>query len=108
MAYKKQEEFSKNDVEFSALARALSHPARLSILRILLSGEVHTCGDIVKVLPIAQPTVSQHLKELRLVGLIKYEIQPPRVLYSINRQRFQKLEKMWGKVFITGETAGFE
>ncbi len=107
MAYKKQEEFGKNDVEFAALARALSHPARLAILRILLTGEVHTCGDIVKVLPIAQPTVSQHLKELRLVGLIKYEVQPPRVLYSINRQRFVKMEKMWNKIFQSKE-AGFE
>ncbi len=99
MAYKKQEDFSKSDVEFSALARALSHPARLTILRILLANDYQTCGDIVKELPIAQPTVSQHLKELRSVGLIQYEVQPPRVLYSINKQRFLKAEKMWGKIF---------
>lgn len=100
MAYKKQEDFSKADIEFATIARALSHPARISILRLLLNRETFSCGDIVKVLPIAQPTVSQHLKELRNIGFIKYEVQPPRVLYSLNVTKFQRAEKIWRRLFI--------
>jgi DNA-binding transcriptional ArsR family regulator len=103
MAYKRQDDFSKSDVEFSGYAKALSHPARVSILRLLSSRNSYSCGDIVKVMPMAQPTVSQHLKELRLAGLIKYEIKPPRVIYSLNVKKFQRAEKLWLKNFFSSE-----
>ena len=103
MAYRRQEDFSKSDIEFAGYARALSHPARVAILRVLSTRDSFSCGDIVKVMSMAQPTVSQHLKELRLVGLIKYEIKPPRVIYSLNVKKFQRAEKLWLKNFATGE-----
>jgi DNA-binding transcriptional ArsR family regulator len=103
MAYRRQDDFSKSDIEFSGYAKALSHPARVAILRLLSTRDTMSCGDMVKVLPMAQPTVSQHLKELRLVGLIRYEIQPPRVFYSLNVKKFQRAEKLWLKNFSSGE-----
>ncbi|MDR3184891.1 MAG: metalloregulator ArsR/SmtB family transcription factor [Prevotellaceae bacterium] len=99
MAYRKQDEFSKSDIEFASYAKALSHPARVAILRLLSTHESLSCGEIVKMLRMAQPTVSQHLKELRLVGLIRYEIIPPRVIYTLNVKKSQRAEKLWLKNF---------
>jgi DNA-binding transcriptional ArsR family regulator len=103
MAYRRQDDFSKSDVEFAGYARALSHPARIAILRLLSSRDSFSCGDIVKVLPMAQPTVSQHLKELRLIGLIRYEIKPPRVIYTLNVKKFQRAERLWLKNFASDD-----
>ena len=103
MAYRRQDDFSKSDVEFAGYARALSHPARIAILRLLSTRNSYSCGDIVKVLPMAQPTVSQHLKELRTVGLIRYEIKPPRVIYTLNVKKFQRAERLWLKNFASDE-----
>ncbi|MCB1182798.1 winged helix-turn-helix transcriptional regulator [bacterium] len=65
-------------------AKALAHPARLRILQILAATPGCMCGDIVEQLPLAQATVSQHLKELRRVGLIQGEISGPRRCYCID------------------------
>lgn len=76
--------------ELAALARALSHPTRLRILRILDERQSCVCGDIVEALPIAQSTVSQHLKVLRDVGLVSSEVDGPRMIYSIEPRRIER------------------
>ena len=68
------------------LAKALGHPARLRILQILAEAPGCICGDIVERLPLAQATVSQHLKELKQVGLIQGEISGPRTCYCLDSQ----------------------
>ena len=74
------------DVELARLAKALGHPARVAIIRLLLSDGDCVCGAIVDRIPLAQATVSQHLKVLKEAGWIKGTIDGPRVCYCINPQ----------------------
>jgi len=82
------------DVELARLARALSHPARVAIVRYLATRGTCVCGQIVDVLPLAQATVSQHLKVLKEAGLVQGEVDGPRTCYCVNPEavnRFQSL-----------------
>lgn len=83
--------------ELAALAKALGHPARVRILKLLVDRNTCVCGDIAGEIPLAQSTVSQHLKQLLDVGLIQGEIAGPRVCYCINAARLKRL-----KVLIAG------
>ena len=67
------------DQELALLAKAIGHPARVQILRLLVRRETCICGDIVDELPLAQSTVSQHLKVLKEAGLIRGEVDGPRI-----------------------------
>lgn len=84
MAKAKTEEFTNEESVLADIAKALSHPARIKILKILSQMDVCMCGEIVDLLPLAQATVSQHLKELKRVGLIKGEIEGPKTCYCID------------------------
>jgi len=101
LAISKKEEFSKDDIWLADIAKALSHPARIRILKILT--ELNSCmvGSIVDQLPLAQATVSQHLKELKRVGLIKGEIDGPKVCYCVNQPVLEKAKKQLDKLFTT-------
>lgn len=99
MAFAKKEEFTAEDVWLADVAKALSHPARIRILKILTDINVCMCGDIVEKLPLAQATVSQHLKELKRVGLIDGEIDGPKVCYCINQKALDKAKKSLEKLF---------
>lgn len=90
MAFHKKEEFSDKEQGLAAIAKALSHPARIAILKVLASKNECICGEIVDVLPLAQSTVSQHLKELKQAGLIDGYIDGPRSCYCINWKIFEK------------------
>ena len=79
--------------ELACLAWAIAHPARIRIIRLLLSREVCVCGEIVAELPLAQSTVSQHLKILKESGLVNGEIDGPKVCYEINREKLATLKK---------------
>jgi ArsR family transcriptional regulator, arsenate/arsenite/antimonite-responsive transcriptional repressor len=82
------------DIELAQLAKALGHPARVAIVRMLAEGGECVCGDIVSRLPLAQATVSQHLKVLKQAGLIQGEIDPPRVCYCIQPETLKKLQTL--------------
>ena len=82
------------DEELGALAKALGHPARVQILRLLLGRDSCFCGEIVEQLPLAQATVSQHLKVLKEAGLIEGEIDGPRTCYWANRERLEQLHEL--------------
>lgn len=90
MAVNKKEEFSKNENKIADFAKALSHPARISILKTLAEKNTCICGAIVEVLPLSQSTVSQHLKELKNAGLIEGEIDGPSSCYFINWENLFK------------------
>lgn len=70
--------------ELARLAKALGHPARVAILRLLIRRDTCVCGEIVDELPLAQSTVSQHLKQLKEAGLIRGEVDGPRVCYCVD------------------------
>ena len=74
------------------LAKALGHPARVQILRLLIARNACVCGDIVEELPLAQSTVSQHLKVLKEAGLIRGEVDGPRVCYCIEPDTLARLK----------------
>ena len=91
MATNKKAEFSALDQEIAAFAKAISHPARVAILQYLSEQNTCICGDIVEVLPLAQSTVSQHLKELQSAGLIKGIIEGPKTCYCIDVETYETL-----------------
>lgn len=74
------------------LARALGHPARVRIMKILIERNSCICGDIVEEIPLAQSTVSQHLKQLKEAGLIQGEIDGPRICYCVNQANLKRLK----------------
>lgn len=80
--------------ELADLAWALAHPARVSIVRLLIHRQACVCGEIVGELPLAQSTVSQHLKILKESGLVQGEVDGPKVCYCINRQNLAKLKSL--------------
>jgi ArsR family transcriptional regulator, arsenate/arsenite/antimonite-responsive transcriptional repressor len=82
------------DDELAALTKALGHPARVKILRLLLQKNACICGDIVEELPLAQSTVSQHLKVLKDAGLIRGEVDGPRVCYCVEPQTLRRLRAL--------------
>ena len=99
MVLSKTKEFSKTDIELAEIAKALSHPARIKILKIL--NDLNSCmvGSIVDLLPLSQSTVSQHLKELKRIGLIKGEIEGPKICYCINSDVMEKAKEELNNLF---------
>ncbi|GIL16865.1 MAG: transcriptional regulator [Oligoflexia bacterium] len=96
MAISRKEEFPDNDLKLADWCKALSHPARIAILRTLADRGECICGDLVLDLPLAQSTVSQHLKALKEAKLIKGEIDGPRSKYCIDKKNFEKFLKSVG------------
>ena len=99
MAFHKKEEFTVKEQELAAFAKAMSHPARIAILEILAQRNECICGEIVDVLPLAQSTVSQHLKELKEAGLINGSEDGPRSCYCINWKAFDKFNQEFSFLF---------
>lgn len=90
--------FSKEQNEIALIAKALGHPARIAIIEYLLSVDACICGDIVNHLPLAQPTVSQHLKELKNAGLIKGNIEGNAICYCIDKDTFEMFKKYFSNI----------
>ena len=82
------------DDELASLAKAVGHPARVRILRLLARRESCICGDIAAEFPLAQSTISQHLKMLKGAGLIRGEVDGPRVCYCIDSQTLRRLKAL--------------
>ncbi|HOK25112.1 MAG TPA: metalloregulator ArsR/SmtB family transcription factor [Bacteroidales bacterium] len=94
MASPKKERYSNEDILIARFAKALSHPARVSILKHLASLDTCCFNEISKVIPLADSTVSQHLTELQKAGLIQGSIEAPRIKYCINWKNWQLLRKV--------------
>ncbi len=84
------------DEELATLAKAVGHPARIQILRLLVRRTACVCGDIVDELPLAQSTVSQHLKVLKDAGLIRGDVDGPRVCYCVAPRALRRLKALVG------------
>ncbi|QOG00886.1 helix-turn-helix transcriptional regulator [Flavobacterium sp. MDT1-60] len=92
MGASKSDHFTDHQNELAILTKALGHPARIAIIEYLLKVNTCICGDIVNELPLSQPTVSQHLKELKNAGLIKGNIDGNAICYCINEAGFEKIK----------------
>lgn len=93
--------YTANNEQLARFAKALGHPARVTIMEFLASQESCFFGDIHDELPIAKATVSQHLKELKDSGLIQGEIEPPKVRYCINVENWELARKSFSIFFST-------
>jgi len=98
MGATKSDQFTDQQNQLALLAKALGHPARIAIIEYLLEVDTCICGDIVDVLPLAQPTVSQHLKELKNAGLIKGNIEGTAICYCINEEGFDKIKSFFSHI----------
>ena len=85
--------------ELARFAKALGHPTRIKILNYLENQSCCFTGDLIGVIPLAQSTISQHLKELKLAGLIKGEVNPPKIKYCINQENWEKAQDLFHQFF---------
>lgn len=98
MGVTKTEIFSVEQNRVADLAKAFAHPARVAILQMLAQKRACVCGDLVDELPLAQATVSQHLKELKRIGIIRGDIDPPRVCYCIDESVWEEARQVFGSL----------
>lgn len=98
MGATKTEHFTDKQNQLAILAKALGHPARIAILDYLLKVDTCICGDIVNELPLAQPTISQHLKELKNAQLIKGNIEGNTICYCINEKALEMLQAYFSNI----------
>lgn len=99
MGLTETKEFTAKENKIAKYARALGHPARIAILNIIVKHKSCICGDIVEELPFSQSTVSQHLKELKEVGLIMGEIEGTKVCYCVDEKEWAIVENYFTEMF---------
>jgi|SRR5690554_5326651 len=92
-----KKEYTQEQIEISTLIKVLGHPARIAIIEHLLEVKACICGQIVNVLPLAQPTVSLHLKELRNAGLIKGTVEGNTICYCLDEKGIEKLASYFNR-----------
>jgi len=101
MGTTKSEEFTVKQNKIARYMKALGHPARIAILEVLIKKQACICGDIVDELPLSQSTVSQHLKELKEVGLIKGDVEGAKVCYCIDEKEWALAKEYLNTFFVT-------
>jgi ArsR family transcriptional regulator len=94
MGLSKTEIFTQQQNEIARMAKAMGHPARIAILQYLFEQDTCVCGDIVSEIGLAQPTISQHLKELKTAGLIKGSVEGTKVCYCIDRDNWMSMKDL--------------
>ena len=92
--------FSKKQNDIALMAKAVAHPARIAILQYLVKSETCICGDLVEELGLAQPTISQHLKELKNAGLIEGTVEGNSVCYCIHPGNWQMYRELFASFFV--------
>ncbi len=91
--------YKEDTEELARFAKALAHPTRIAILKHLENQSCCFTGDLVEVFPLAQSTVSQHLKELKNAGLIQGELKPPKIKYCINQENWSRAKSLFREFF---------
>lgn len=97
MGITKTEKFTDEQNKLAIIAKVIGHPARIAIIQHLFKIESCICGDLVLEIGLAQPTISQHLKELKNIGIIKGTISGTRVCYCIDQDEWQKITALLGQ-----------
>ncbi|MGX5817195.1 ArsR/SmtB family transcription factor [Chitinophaga lutea] len=106
MGASKTDLFTKQQNDLANIAKALAHPARIAILQHLARINTCICGDLVDELGLAQPTISQHLKELKAVGLIQGTVEGTSVCYCIAPKTWKHYRELLNKFFDSNVTEG--
>jgi predicted transcriptional regulator len=91
--------FKKRQNRMATLAKAFDHPARVAILEYILANDTCICNDLVGELPLSQSTITQHLKELKQVGIIKGEVEGPKVNYCIDENVWEEAKDIFINMF---------
>lgn len=99
MGLTKSEIFTTEQNEIAKIAKVLGHPARIAIIQYLLKMQSCICGDLVEEIGLAQPTISQHLKELKSIGIIKGSIERTSVCYCIDATNWKTIQNTLNKIF---------
>ena len=99
MGVTKSDLFTEAQNELSLAAKAFAHPARIAIIEFLLKSNTCINGDLVNELGLAQATISQHLRELKDIGIIQGTIEGTRVSYCINPQRWEEIRQQFNIIF---------
>lgn len=99
MGLTKTEIFTDQQNRIASVAKVLGHPARLAILQHLLKVQECICGDLVGEIGLSQPTISQHLKEMKNIGLIQGSIDGTKVCYCIDEIKFEEIKIMFQDIF---------
>lgn len=99
MAINKSTEFTEEAQVLAGFAKAIAHPARIEILKVLAEKNQCICGEIVEVMPLSQSTVSQHLKALKKAGIVQGEVEGVRSCYCINWLNLNKALSAFGAYF---------
>jgi len=99
MGLTKTEIYTKEQNKIAAMAKVIGHPARVAILQHLLKKKECICGDLVDVVGLSQPTISQHLREMKSIDLISGSIDGTKVCYCINKKTYEQIRDMFGKFF---------
>jgi len=92
-------EYKDGTEQLARFSKALGHPTRIAILKHLQNQSCCFTGDLVEVFPLAQSTISQHLKELKNAGLIQGELNPPKIKYCINKENWQIAKSLFSEFF---------
>jgi len=92
-------DYTKEEEEIALFAKAMGHPVRLQILNILKNQACCHTGDLTEIIPLAQSTISQHLKALKDAGLIQGEIMPPKIQYCLNTKNWAKASTLFDTFF---------
>ncbi len=101
MGLTKSEQFNQTQNRIAEFAKAFAHPARVAIIEQIVKRGVCICGDLVNELPLSQSTISQHLKELKRIGLIKGEISGPRVCYCIDEKTWAEAQQSLNELLVS-------
>jgi DNA-binding transcriptional ArsR family regulator len=99
MGITKTEVFDGRQNKIARFAKAFAHPARVAIIEYLIKQKACICGDLVDVLPLSQSTISQHLKELKNIGIINGEIEGPRINYCIDEKSWEEAKSLMSEIF---------
>lgn len=99
MGITKTELFNSQQNEIAIAAKAFAHPARIAIIQYLIKSNACVNGDLVQELGLAQATISQHLRELKEIGIIKGSIEGARISYCINSDRWNEIREQFNKLF---------
>lgn len=98
MGSTKTDLFSAEQNQIASLLKAIAHPARIAILEYLIKVDTCICGDIVNELTLAQPTVSQHLRELKNAGLIKGNIEGTSICYCVDKTEITRIQEYFSNI----------
>ncbi len=99
MGITKTEIFTEKQNRLAVIAKVLGHPARIAILQHLIKENTCICGDLVNEIGLAQPTISQHLKELKKIGIIKGNVEGTSVCYCIDSDNWKEVASLFENLF---------